>query len=71
MNLFALTATTQTVLFKKAAVDNKEAVIEFCFFRNIGIGGAAAIQACYKGMNPFKGFPKELIKDLMIRSFAG
>ena len=35
------------------------------------IGGFAAYQMCYKKMNPFVGFPKALIKDLIIRSFAG
>ena len=43
MNLFALSATIQTVLFKYAAKDNKEAVIEFCFMRNIGIGSVACL----------------------------
>ena len=70
MNLFALSATIQAALFKHVAKEGVS-VIEFTFMRNVWIGGIAAIQMCYKRVNPFKGFPKALIKDLIIRSFAG
>lgn len=70
MNLFALSATVQASLFKSVAKDGVS-VIEFCFLRNVSIGSVAAYQMCYKKMNPFRGFPKALIKDLIIRSFAG
>lgn len=70
MNLFALTATIQGGLFKHIAKQGVS-VIEFCFFRNVFIGGLASFQSCYKKQNPFKGFPKHLVKDLIIRSLAG
>ncbi len=70
MNLFAISATTQAALFKYVAKDGVSA-IEFSFFRNVVIGGVALYQMCYKKTNPFKGFPRSLIKDLLIRSWAG
>lgn len=68
--MFALSATIQAVLFKYVAKEGVS-IIEFCFVRNVWIGGFAAIQACYKHLNPFKGFPMELLRDLILRSFAG
>lgn len=70
MNLFAVSATIQAALFKYVAKDGVS-VIEFSFFRNVMIGGVASFQVCYKKTNPFVGFPKSLIKDLLIRSWAG
>lgn len=70
MNLFAISATIQAALFKYVAKDGVS-VIEFSFFRNVFIGGIASFQVCYKKTNPFVGFPKALIKDLLIRSWAG
>ena len=70
MNLFAFSATVQGALFKYVAKDGVS-IIEFCFIRNIWIGGLASIQSCYKKINPFRGFPRNLIKDLIIRSLAG
>ena len=58
------------MLFKYIAKDGVS-VIEFSFFRNLWIGGVATIQTCYKRENPFRGFPKHLIKDLLIRSANG
>lgn len=70
MNLFALSATVQGAMFKYVAKEGVS-VIEFSLFRNIWIGGFALIQMCYKKMNPFKDFPRSLVKDLIIRSMAG
>jgi len=70
MNLFAISATIQSSMFKYVANDGVS-VIEFCLLRNITIGGLAAILMCCKKENPFKGFPKALIKDLVVRSLAG
>ena len=70
MNLFALTMTIQGVIFKYAAKDGVS-IIEYSFFRNLMIGSVASIQACCKNINPFKGFPRNLIKDLVFRSLNG
>mmetsp|Transcript_31339 Transcript_31339/g.38829 ORF Transcript_31339/g.38829 Transcript_31339/m.38829 type:complete len:140 (+) Transcript_31339:361-780(+) len=70
MNLFALSATVQGVIFKAIAKDGVS-IIEFSFLRNVWIGGLAAMQMCCQKTNPFKGFPKHLIKDLVIRSLSG
>ena len=42
MNLFALSATVQGALFKYVAKEGVS-VIEFCFFRNLWIGGLATV----------------------------
>ena len=52
MNLFALSATIQGVLFKYVAKEGVS-IIEFSFFRNVWIGGLATMQSCYKKQNPF------------------
>ena len=33
--------------------------------------GLAAIQLAVKKVNPFKGIPRALVKDLLVRSVAG
>lgn len=70
MNSFALCTTIQGVMFKYVAKQGVS-VIEFSFFRNAWIAVVALIQACYKKLNPYKGFPKSLVKDLMVRSIVG
>ena len=70
MNFFAITGCIQGAIFKHIAKEGVS-IIEYCFFRNVWIGGFAACQVCYMQMNPFKGFPRNLIKDLVIRSLNG
>lgn len=58
MNLFAICAVGQGVIFKIVAKDGEVSIIEYSWFRNVVIFAFAGFQACYKRRNPFKNFPR-------------
>ena len=70
MNFFAIFGVGQGVLFKIVSKQGVS-IAEYMMFRNLVIFFVAGIQLCHKRLNPFKGFPNYLIKDLLIRSVAG
>jgi Mlc titration factor MtfA (ptsG expression regulator) len=70
MNLAMVLTTVQGVLFKKVALEGVS-ILEYTLFRNVTIALFACAQLIHKDINPFKGFPKAQVKDLVMRSVAG
>ena len=70
MNLFAFTAVAQGVVFKLVAKDGVS-VVDYTVFRNTFTLIIAGSQSCYKRQNPFRNFPRHVIKDIITRSVFG
>ena len=70
MNFFAVFAVGQGVLFKVVSKQGVN-IIEYMLFRNAIILLVASVQLSIKRLNPLKGFPRNLIANLLIRSIAG
>ena len=70
MNIFAISATGQGVIFKYVAKQGVS-IIEYMFFRNFCIGTIAGMQLCYSKRSPINGIPPESVKDLIVRCIAG
>ena len=70
INIFAITATSQGVCFKYASKGGAS-IFDYMIFRNFFIGFGGGIQLLYFKINPITGFPRNLVKDLIIRVVAG
>jgi hypothetical protein len=70
MNLFAIGATGQSLVFKSVAVEGIN-VLDYLIIRNISILVLASLQLSYLQINPFKQFPYTHKHSLLWRIITG